>query len=204
MQRLRGMVIPRYSKPTNETDEQLEAKFIRSLPEEERQTIARCFNEIDVDFSGSLNYDELAALVKRPRSPMDPSYLSILLVPIVTHRRLWVFSAAEDPWDEPFGRRAQLDFEGLLTASLRRSDGNTCQVERGRSRLTRSRLIKAVDKSGDGVVTLDEFIVAMATVIRSPTACCCAPLGAGGGIPAGALELGYFAEHRPIWCRSRS
>eukprot|EP01050_Picozoa_sp_SAG11_P058314 SAG11_NODE_37194_length_258_cov_0.641509_1_plen_37_part_10 len=33
----------------------MEAKFIRSLPDEEREAITNCFNEMDVDFSGSVN-----------------------------------------------------------------------------------------------------------------------------------------------------
>lgn len=95
--------VQRYSKPRTETDEQLEAKFVRSLPAEEREAIAKCFNEMDVDFSGSLNYEELSALLQKTYG-MSPS-------------------------------------DAELTT-----------------------IIQAVDKSGDGVVSLDEFITAMATI----------------------------------------
>ena len=100
---LRSMIIPRFSKPISESDEHMEAKFMRSLPTEEREAIKKCFDQMDSDFSGSLNHQELEALLVRTYG-MSPS-------------------------------------EQDMTT-----------------------LIAAVDKSGDGVVTLDEFIVAMATV----------------------------------------
>jgi hypothetical protein len=72
VQRLRTIIIPRYSKPRAETEAELEEKFMRSLPESERKAIEQCFNEMDADFSGTLNAEELQEMLKRTYG-MDPS-----------------------------------------------------------------------------------------------------------------------------------
>ena len=104
VQRLRTIVIARFSKAKAETEAQIEEKFMRSLPEEEKkvtlcppilahnrsgasvparalrvaltswcpQAIERCFNEMDADFSGTLNQEELAETLRRTYG-MNPS-----------------------------------------------------------------------------------------------------------------------------------
>jgi Ca2+-binding EF-hand superfamily protein len=72
VQRLRTIIIPRYSKPRAETEAEVEEKFLRSLPESERKAIENCFNEMDTDFSGTLNAEELHEMLKRTYG-MDPS-----------------------------------------------------------------------------------------------------------------------------------
>ena len=72
VQRLRAIIIPRYSKPKAESEAEIEEKFMRSLPESERKAIERCFNEMDADFSGTLSADELHEMLKRTYG-LDPS-----------------------------------------------------------------------------------------------------------------------------------
>lgn len=72
VQRLRTIIIPRYSKAKAESEAEIEQKYMRSLPESERKAIERCFNEMDSDFSGTLSADELHEMLKRTYG-MDPS-----------------------------------------------------------------------------------------------------------------------------------
>ena len=104
MERLRAITIPRFSKQqsTGGQEEKTE-KFLRSLPDDEREAIAACFDDLDHDFSGTLSKDELTELLERTYG-LKPS-------------------------------RSQV-----------------------------AKLLAAVDTSGDGAISLDEFIVGMATV----------------------------------------
>jgi Ca2+-binding EF-hand superfamily protein/CRP-like cAMP-binding protein len=104
MERVRTLTIPRFSKQLNtDSEEDKREKFLRSLPDEEREAIAVCFDELDHDFSGTLSKDEMAELLERTYG-MKPSKAEV------------------------------------------------------------TRLMAAVDTSGDGAINLEEFIEAMATV----------------------------------------
>lgn len=103
MERLRTITIPRFSKQQSSGEEEKKEKFLRSLPDDEREAIAICFDELDHDFSGSLSKDEMAELLER-----------------------------------------------------------TYGIKASRSQV--AKLLAAVDTSGDGAISLEEFIVGMATV----------------------------------------
>ena len=104
MKNLLSITIPRFSKQkSTDGEEEMREKFLRSLPDEEREAIAICFDELDADFSGTLSKDEMAELLERTYG-MTPSKHDV------------------------------------------------------------ARLMAAVDTSGDGAVSLEEFIEAMATV----------------------------------------
>jgi Ca2+-binding EF-hand superfamily protein len=65
VQRLRGIVIHRYSEPPEGTEEERAFKAMRSLPIEERKLLEQMFAEIDTDFSGTLTNEEVALLMER-------------------------------------------------------------------------------------------------------------------------------------------
>ena len=53
------------------------AKFLRNLPEEEREAIEACFNSIDEDCSGSLSTGELGELLRHTYG-MEPNREQLL------------------------------------------------------------------------------------------------------------------------------
>ena len=73
MDRVRTITIPRFSKQLNiDSEKDKREKFLRTLPDAEREAIAVCFDELDHDFSGSLSKDEMAELLERTYG-MKPS-----------------------------------------------------------------------------------------------------------------------------------
>jgi len=65
MIRVRSIVIHRYSKSMAEAEAARQARFVRSLPPNERRRITEVFKEMDRDHSGALDKDELGELLEK-------------------------------------------------------------------------------------------------------------------------------------------